>query len=97
MMAASLSPSALPNRYGAIPFVFPTAIELVGLSALSDTLLCHRHYDRYVVEEEKRLLLTETEAEVGAYLEQWRRTAVNRVCEAFELVKKAEVKRFGEK
>ena len=34
---------------------------------------------------------------MGAYLEQWRRAAVNRVCEAFELVKKAEVKRFGEK
>jgi hypothetical protein len=97
MVAAPLSPSGLPNRYGAIPFVFPAATELEGLSALSDALVCRRRHDRHAVEEEKRLLLTGTEAEVGAYLEQWRRAAVNRVCEAFELVKKAEVKRFGEK
>jgi hypothetical protein len=28
---------------------------------------------------------------------KWRKTAVNRVCEAFELVKKAEMAKFGEK
>ena len=34
--------------------------------------------------------------EVDAYLKQWRRTAVNRVCEAFELVE-TEIERLGEK
>jgi hypothetical protein len=97
MVAARLSPSGLPNRYGAIPFAFPAAIELGGLGALSDALVCRRRHDRYAVVAEKRLLLTGTEMEVNAYLDQWRKTAVNRVCEAFELVKEAEVERFGEK
>jgi hypothetical protein len=42
MVAARLSPSGLPNRYGAIPFAFPAAIELDGLGALSDALVCRR-------------------------------------------------------
>jgi hypothetical protein len=46
---------------------------------------------------EKELLLTGTRAEVDSYLEKWRKVAVNRVCEAFELVKEAEMERFGEK
>jgi len=97
MVAARLSPSGLPNRYGAIPFAFPAAVELTGLGALSDALVCRRRHDRYAVLAEKRCLLTGSEAEVGAYLDQWRKAAVNRVCEAFELVKEAEVERFGEK
>jgi hypothetical protein len=96
-VAARLSPSGLPNRYGAIPFAFPATIELGGLGALSDALVCRQRHDRHAVVAEKRLLLAGTEAEVGVYLEQWRKTAVNRVCEAFELVKEAEVERFGEK
>jgi hypothetical protein len=43
---------------------------------------------------EKSLLLPATKPEVDAYLEQWRKTAVNRVCEPFELVKEAEVEKF---
>ena len=97
MVAARLSPSGLPNRYGAIPFAFPAAVELAGLGALSDALVCRRRHDRYAVLAEKRCLLTGSEAEVGAYLDRWRKVAVNRVCEAFELVKEAEVERFGEK
>jgi hypothetical protein len=46
---------------------------------------------------EKRLLLTGAKADVDLYLEKWRRAAVNRVREAFELVKEAEMERFGEK
>jgi hypothetical protein len=70
MVAARLSSSGLPNRYGAIPFTFPAAIELDGLGALPDALICRRRHDRFAVKEEKRLLLVETEAEVGAYLKQ---------------------------
>jgi len=97
MVAARLSPSGLASRSGAIPFAFPAAIELEGLSALSDALVCRRHHDKYAVMSEKRLLLTGTGAEVDSYLEKWRKVAVNRVCEAFELVKVAEVERLGEK
>jgi hypothetical protein len=90
-------PSGLPNHHGAIPFIFPTASELGGFGALSDVLVCRRRHDRYAVITEKRLPPTGAEAEVGTYLEQWRRTAVNRVCKAFELVKEAEVERSRKK
>jgi hypothetical protein len=48
-LAAHLSPSGLTNRYGPIPFAFPAAIELEGLSALSDALVCRHHHDKYAV------------------------------------------------
>lgn len=56
-----------------------------------------QRHDKYAVVSEKKLLLTGTRAEVDLYLEKWRKVAVNRVCEAFELVKEAEIERFGEK
>jgi hypothetical protein len=57
MVAARLSPSGLTNRYGAIPFAFPAAIELEGLGALSDALVCRRRHDKFAVVSEKKLLL----------------------------------------
>jgi hypothetical protein len=97
MVAARLSPSGLANRYGAIPFAFPAAIELGGLGALSDTLVCRRRHDQYAVVTEKKLLLTGAKADVDSYLRKWRKMVVNHVCEAFGLVKEAEMERFGEK
>ena len=41
--------------------------------------------------------MTGADADVDAYLEQWRKIAVNRMCEAFERVKKAEVESLGGK
>ena len=46
---------------------------------------------------EKKLLLTGSRAEVDSYFKKWRKVAVNRVCEAFEIVKETEMERFGEK
>ena len=97
MVAARLSPSGLPNRYGAIPFAFPAAAMLEGLGALSDALVRRQRHDKGQVMLEKRLLLTGSKAEMDAYLEQWRKEAVNRVCEAFESVKKLEMEKFGDK
>jgi hypothetical protein len=97
MVAACLSPSGLANRYGAIPFAFPAAIELGGLSALSDALVCRRRHDKYAVVTGGKLLLTDAKADVDSYLGKWRKTAVNRICEAFNLVKEAEIERFGKK
>jgi len=97
MVAARLSPSGLANRYGAIPFAFPAAMELEGLGALSDALVCRRRHDKYAVVAEKRLLLTGAKAVVDAYLEKWYKAVVNRVCEAFQLVKQAEMEKFSEK
>ena len=96
-MAASFLSFSLANYYRAISFVFLAAVELKGLGALSDTLVYHRRYDKYAVMSEKRLLLTGAKAEVDAYFDRWCKTAVNRVCEAFTLVKEAEMKKFGEK
>jgi hypothetical protein len=97
MVTARLSPSGLANRYGAIPFTFPAAIELGGLGALSDALVCRRRHDKYAVVTKKKLLLTGARVDVDSYLRKRRTTAVNRVCEAFDLVKAAETERFGEK
>jgi hypothetical protein len=88
----------LANRYGAIPFSFPAVIELGGLGALSNALVCRRRrHDKYTVVSEKKLLLTGAKADVDSYLGKWCKTAVNRVCKAFELVKEAEMESFGEK
>ena len=93
MVAAYLSPSGLANRYVAIPFAFlprrsweasaqfPTLSFVVGATTST----------RW------RRVLTGAKAEVDAYLEKWRKAAVNRVCEAFQLVKQAEMEKFGEK
>jgi hypothetical protein len=92
-----LPPVSLTNRYGAIPFDFPASVQLEGLGALSGALVCRQRHDIYAVVSEKKLLLTGTGAEVDPYLEEWCRVAVDRVCEALELVKEAEMERFSEK
>jgi hypothetical protein len=97
LVAAPLSPSGLPNRYGAIPFAFPAAVELEGLGAISDAMVCRRRHDKVAVVMEKRLLLKGTDHQRETYLQQWRAKAVNAVCDAFEIVKQAEIEKFGMK
>jgi len=97
MVATRLSPSGLANHYGAIPFAFPAAVALHGLGDLSDALVCRQRHDAFAVVWEKRLLLTGAKTDVDTFLEKWRKTAVNRVCEGFEVVKRAEMKIFGAK
>ena len=97
MVAARLSPSGLANRYGAIPFAFPTSVLLEGLWALSGALVCRHRHDMCAVVSAEKLLLTGSRAEVDSYLEKWRKVAVNCICEAFEVVKEGEMERFGEK
>jgi hypothetical protein len=80
-----------------VSFAFPATINLWGLGDPSYALICRRRHDTYAVESGKGLLLTGAKADVDSYLEKWRKTAVIRVCEAFELAKKAEMKKFGEK
>jgi len=69
-------------------------VELTGLGAISDALVCRRRYDKFA---EKKLLLKGSAIERDRYLAEWRRQAVIKVCETFELVKQAEQDRFGEK
>jgi hypothetical protein len=49
------------------------------------------------VVSEKKLILTGAKEDINTYLKKWRKTAVNRIYEAFELVKKAEIKKFDKK
>jgi hypothetical protein len=46
---------------------------------------------------EKKFLLTGSKIEMDSYLEKWRKITVNRVYEAFELVKETEMEKFSEK
>jgi hypothetical protein len=59
MVAAKFSPSRFPNRYGVIPFAFPTTVGLSGLGAISDALVCRRHNEPAMpaVLEDKMVLL----------------------------------------
>jgi hypothetical protein len=70
MVTTRLSSSDLANRYGAIPFIFPAAVELEGLGTLSDALVCRRRYDRYAVVSEKKLILTGAKEGVNTYLKK---------------------------
>jgi hypothetical protein len=97
MVAARLSPSGLANRYSAIPFTFPAAVELEGLGALSDALVYRRRYNKYAVVSEKKLILIGAKADMDTYLKKWRKTTVNRICEVFELVKEAKIEKFSKK
>jgi len=75
--AAPLSPSGLANRYGVIPFAFPAAVELEGLGALSDALVCRRRHDKLTVMAEKDVILKGSATECERYLIEWRRRATS--------------------
>jgi hypothetical protein len=97
LTAAQLSPSGLANRYGAIPFAFPAAVELHGLGAISDALVAVRRHDKETVIGEKMIILKGTAEQRQQYIASWRHRATNVVCEAFETVKEIEMRAFGEK
>jgi hypothetical protein len=42
MISPRATPSGLANRYGAIPYQFAAAVEISGLSALLDALVCQQ-------------------------------------------------------
>lgn len=65
----------------------------VALARLSN----RRRHNKPAVVGEKRILLLGSAEERDQYLAKWRQRAVNQVCEAFQLVKQAEVSRFSER
>jgi hypothetical protein len=97
LIAVFFSPSGLANCYGVIPFAFPAAVELEGLKAISDALVCRRRHDKYAVVSAKKLLLKGSNKQCNQYIANWRKRAVNKVCKAFELVKQAKMKAFKNK
>src|SRR3712207_6870577 len=45
MMPARNTPSGLANRYGAILYPFPAAVQVRGLGVISDSLVCRVKMD----------------------------------------------------
>jgi hypothetical protein len=91
------TPSGLANRYGAIPYRFPAAVEVAGLGALSDALVCRRRWDSPAVLQERDIMLCGSLEVVNQYVKEWRERAVRVAVETFALVKQEEVKAFGDR
>ena len=72
LIADQLSPSGLANRYGAIPFAFPAAVELNELGAISDALVARRRHDNPTVVGEKMIILKDTTEQRQQYIASWR-------------------------
>lgn len=90
------TPSGLANRYGAIPYRFPAAVELTGLGALSDALVCRRRWTSAAVLRERDILLGADRDAAAQFISQWRERAVIEIVAAFNLVRSAEARHFGE-
>jgi hypothetical protein len=97
MVSPSATPSGLANRYGAIPYKFPAAVEITGLGPLSDALVCRRRWDSALVLRDRDILLSGSREEAGKYVKAWREKAVAAAVEAFVLVVQKEKQAFGAK
>jgi hypothetical protein len=97
MTAPEATPSGLANRYGAIPYRFPASVELSGLGALSDALVCRRRWDSALVIRDRDIMLGRDREAAREYVDKWRERAVEAVVEGFREVKEEEKRRFGEK
>ncbi|KIN05310.1 hypothetical protein OIDMADRAFT_87584, partial [Oidiodendron maius Zn] len=88
------TPSGLANRYGAIPYRFPAAVELTGLGPLSDALVYRRRWDSLQVLLERDTMLGLDRASAGAFVKSWRARAREEVRKAFAAVTDAERRAF---
>jgi hypothetical protein len=91
------TPSGLPNRYGATPFRFPAGVELVGLGAISDVLVCRRRWNSPAVLKERNILLGDDREMAHAFIAQWRGKAVPTVLSLYDDMIAEEKRVFGEK
>ena len=95
--APKATPSGLPNRYGAIPYRFPASVELCGLGAVSDALVCRRRWSSPAVLAERDVLLGSDRAKAHEFIMRWRTRAVEVAVEAFAVMRAEEKRVFGEK
>jgi hypothetical protein len=72
-------------------------VEVIGLGALSDALVCRRRWDSIQVLRDRDVLLGADRGKALEYVAEWRENAVEMAVEAFALVKEAEMKGFGDK
>ncbi|MCJ1264258.1 hypothetical protein MMC22_004129 [Lobaria immixta] len=83
-----ISPTDLPYR-------FPPTVPLTGLGALSDVLVCRHRWDNPMALDERDLVLG-VGSEMQNYLKNWREHAAKAVVEAFQVVKKEEMRAYGD-
>ena len=97
MISSRATLSGLANRYGAISYRFAVAVEIFGLSALSDALVCRRRWDSPAVLCDRDILLGPDRKAamelVGAIRSKMPAAAVD----ALQLIREAEMRAFGEK
>jgi hypothetical protein len=97
LVPAAKTPSGHPFMYGRVPFKFPAAVELSGLGALSDALVGRRQWTSPAVIKERNIILGNDREAFDAYVDAWRKNAVQRYKEAFKLVEAREREVFREK
>lgn len=97
MTALRATPSRLANMYGAIPYRFPAAVEITGLGAISDALVCRRRWDSVQVLRERGILLGNDMDAKLQYIRDWRSHAAEVAVDAFHAVREAEELAYGPK
>jgi hypothetical protein len=91
------TPSGLANQYGAPPYRFPAAVELSGLGALSDALVCRRRWNSPAVLAERDAVLSSGPKGLKRFVTAWRKQATKAAQEAFAIVRQGEKAAFGDR
>ena len=68
LKASLFTPSGLSNRYSAILYRFPAAIEMTGITILKDVLVCARRWDSFSIEGERDELFSSDTAIYSTYI-----------------------------
>ena len=69
MMLARNSPSSFPNRYGAVLYLFPTAVQINGLGVISDSLVRRVRLDNPELNIAKEYLIIASKKELKSHFE----------------------------
>ena len=80
-----------------IPFRFAATVEISGLVAISDVLVCRTPWDSLCVEKDRNILLGKDRAAAQRFVSEWREKAVQAAIEAMQLVREKEVESFGDR
>lgn len=88
------SPSGHGHHYRVTPYAFPAGVQLTGLGALSDALVCRQQWTSVHVYAEQHTMLG---LEHDVFVAQWRTQALITVLTAFQQVERAEMLTYGRK
>ena len=97
LISTPRTPLGLANRYGDIPYAFPTAVPLTSLGALSDSLVYRYKPNNLLVIHVKKILVNDSKEGRDKYLVDQRVTVTKVVVEVFKVVKALEQDVFKDK